>query len=353
MTVKKSIFQIDRRDLLKWSSMGAAAMIFCDFDELYAAGVCDKLEELENLTGALAGTQTQASAGELFYWIDGPFGKSHGANQATHGRLAVQIDLPHNATSGFIEAVIVTDSSQKLVAQQRFGVNDSLATGKAPYAIFENLSFEDAMGYNIYYVMRKGDMVTVYRFMLSADKIRQSRMDYSHLGDAAKSRIPARLIQDISGANHYFGDAADEPNFGWVTTPYQNFADRPTHTVRAKVKQIQSGGDFAIEVQPMHGDAELLGHYMRYFLVLDPVGQIIGGIRRPYGSVSGSQAQQFVNNGSAFTIGKGLVGEDVANLFSAAERNAITERRILDCPYVHIIAEDVRDAIARLTVRLR
>ncbi len=367
MTVIKSVFRMERRELLKWSALSAASMMVCDFDALYAAGVCDNIEGLNNLGAALNGATVldltssgsfTPGGGELLYWIDGPFGKSWGKNdagvaaaQTTRAKLSLLVDLPHNSAE-FLESVIVADSSLKLVAVQHFTPADASSRGRAPYVIFDSLSFEDNLGYNVYFTMRKANINTVYRFVLSPDKIRQSRMDYTHLGADAKAKIPAKLIRDLTTgqANHQF-DASDvDRGRGIFTTAYQHFAPQAPHTVRARNLQIKPNGDFSVEIAPMHGavgaaGGDNLGHYQRYFLVLDPVGQILGALKRMPDDVLYAATAEYM------TVERGFKGDKTEFLQESLDNMKL--RNINDCPFVQLICEDVRDACARVTLRLR
>ena len=86
---------------------------------------------------------------------------------------------------------------------------------------------------------------------------------------------------------------------------------------------------------------------MRYFLVMDPVGRILGGLKRTFGDTT------YPNGTGSFvhTMVRGLVGDTTG--FSSAEKAEMSARSILDCPYVMVFVEDKYDALARVTLRLR
>ena len=339
MTQKKDenkIFICERRDLLKWAAAGSAAMMFADFEAMYAAGAADIFKD--NVAPA---TDFTPASSELFQWIDGPFGTQFGAgfeNAITRVKLAVLVDLEHKAES-YVEAVVVTDATRKIIARQNFVVAQATVKGRAPYAIFDNIALNPAANYYIYFVVHKGTASIVYRFTLTKDKVAQSRLDYAHLNSRARLQLPPEFILDMNDKTQHLFDGKPTLGEGYLTTPFQHFAEQPVHNVRFKMKSIAKTGAFEFDIGKMHGDVSD-AHYMRYFLVLDPVGRILGGLRRNYGDADVAATSHIITNH--------LVGLAPSTVGYKPE-----DLNIIDCPYVQIITEDKQDAMARTTFRLR
>lgn len=349
MTVTKQIFLCDRRDLLKWGAYGAAGFLMCDFDTMLAAGECEQPPAM---------LPPREVAGELLYWIDGPFSRTLGANQTTRARLAAYLDLTQSAGS-YVEAVSLVDDQQQVIASRRLTADDKTSQGKVPYIIFDHLALDHTKAYSLVYIVRKSATeALVYRFVIAKENIRESRFDFSHLSPQALTKVSQQLLNDVKTAEHRFVN--DTPvGIGHITTPFQHFADLSFgggmgHSVRAKMKSLGTTGDFEVAVELMHGD-DNDGHYMRYFLVLDPVGRILGGVKRLTPSEQSARATEkdgpgIVRDGNAVIVRRGMVGETQG---FDAEMAGINGRSILDCPYVQIVTEDKRDALARMTLRLR
>ena len=97
----------------------------------------------------------------------------------------------------------------------------------------------------------------------------------------------------------------------------------------------------------MHSDINI-GHFMRYFIVADPVGRLLGLIERSF-TTSGTVPVQRVTELSS---NKALI-DTLKNAVPGDTWSAADIANINDCPYVQIITEDKFDAIARQVVRLR
>ncbi len=349
----KELFACDRRDFLKWSALTGSAMMMLDLDEMHASGVADAID----ITKPAPDNAVSAS-NELLYWIDGPFGTQFGAgyeNGLDKIKMAVHVDLPHKSDE-FVEGVVVTDDTRKIIAAQRFHPNQATYNGRAPYAIFENINLSYNKDYYVYYVKKIGTDSYVYRYKIDKKNVRNSLLDYSHLPAEARATQIAESFQlDMNGNNnHFFQDRqgkfgeGDGLGQGWVTTCYGHFAPVPTHTVRSKMRFLDPANrTFSVDIGRMHGDSDG-AHYMRYFVVTDPVGRVLGGLRRDYDASN--------TNGEAFyTVTNTLQGGALGGVFKGPLNGnyAPDKLNIADCPYVKIYTEDIRDAIAVITLRLR
>ncbi len=331
MTVIKTVLACDRRDLLKYSALGLSGIAFANLDEMVAYGACDT---------ATLPAEMEAST-QLLYWIDGPFTdplKPTG-KLTTRAKFSAYVDMPQTA-SAYVEYVALVDAANKIVASTHFTADDKTSQGMVPYVVFDQLTLDSTQDYKLVYLVRKGQNSSViYKYLIKSTNIRNSRFDYSHLGSEAINKIPAIFRSDINQAAHAFKDTT-APAFsgdGILTTPYQHFAAMPLHSVRFKIRILTADGTFKFEIEPMHAD-ENIGHYMRYFLVMDPVGRILGALKRP---ANGAHP-------AFYEVTRGVQGDSTG--FNTTE---IAARNIWDCPYVQVLTEDKRDAMCRIALRLR
>ncbi len=139
---------------------------------------------------------------------------------------------------------------------------------------------------------------------------------------------------------------------GMMSSPLQYYTNNSTadHSARAEIKFIGSDNSFDIRLGMMHNDLSS-DHYMRYFMVLDPVGRLLGIKKRP------SMGSSIDVAGSSATPAGAMIVRDIASNpdlfyrdFQAAQNSFAY---INDCPYIHVVTEDKFDALARNTIYLR
>jgi hypothetical protein len=383
-------FLMERRTFLKWSAAAAVAGSVIDIDAAFAAGECKAVGDISSAANSVL-TKTPSNASqELLYWIDGPMNAGlpgYSGGLQTRARLSCTMNMLHTAAS-FIESVSLVEDpagSKTLIAQTFYGPSAGTTKGRAPYTVFENLDLDYSKNYQILYVKNVGGMITVYQHTIVQPE--PSRFDYNHaLGDQDESFMPD-LVGELRKTNLYhFKDKATKKT-GYVTTPFGATTEGP-HTARAHIKKIETSGpnkgDFEIEIDFMHDDSDSDAHYMRYFLVLDPVGRVLGGVRRIYGD--GVTGKVLVKRGfhtprhpdpaksPALLVKKyeydskeylELHGKKITNstnppslvdiqLLNATQKiQYIDSLSILDCPFISIYTDDRFHAIARFSIRLR
>ncbi|NRA45397.1 MAG: hypothetical protein HRU09_10630 [Oligoflexales bacterium] len=345
---KSIIYNIDRRDLLKLTTASASLMMMPNFDEAHAAGMCDKAVN-EDFTNVVTSPNDKA---ELFYWIDGPMSNQFGTgttNPIVRSKMAVSLDYPAVFTPdevSYVEAYVLTDINNKIIAAQSLP-QKQMYSPFGSYGIFDNLDInpnvEDVKVF-VFIRNKKGteDTTEVRVFEINKKFIRTSKLNYDHLSSTAQAGIPANFIADMRQSRHGL-TTENELERGMITTQYANFASLAQHTVRSKLIEIKDEGagnkaSFKFEVDMMHNDLSD-AHYMRYFLVLDPVGRVLGGLKRIFGEGSRTRKTQ-------------VVTQDVVNMTNTAFISSLA-LDIRDCPYVQVLTEDNHDAIARVTHRLR
>jgi len=392
-------YTIERRTFLKLSAAAAAAGVVIDFEAAAADGACKEVSEVVKESGAPLGMMAGTAGKELLYWIDGPMNTGLPTYPSTNvlmtrARLALTMPIDHNKALGWIESVTLAEGNS-IIAQNFYGSSSGTVTGKAPYTVFENLDLDFKKEYKVIYVKSdSAENLTAYVHVIKNPE--PSRFDYNHIvaymtpEDRDSHYLPA-LAKELEASNQYHFSADDSKN-GYVTTPY-GVTNAGSHTCRARILSIDGEGakdgsnnniqgNFDIEVEFMHGDTGDSSHYMRYFLVLDPVGRILGGVRRIHGDgVSGkvlvkrgfhtplhpSQSSGITEvykdaNGKPYGRLHGTIQVDrndatktevIKALDAAQVKQYITSMNILDCPFVTIYTDDRFHAIARCCLRLR
>ena len=367
MTVRQSVFSIDRRSLLRLASAGAAAGFMLDFEELFAQGKCDKIDNSSDLNkgGALNPATFASLAAPFYYWIDGSLGSFENST-LKRARLAAYLDInvgPFN----WIDAVVLTDANNLVIAAQRLTQSDvSPVSAKSPYVIFENLAFADQATHSLYFLVRSGKAaanVTVYKHELTPQKMQVSRLDYRHLDPSGNPTtapipgVPKKFREEMLAlpAHQIVDDTSKNAE---LTTALHGYAlPSFNHPVRVAVGTM-ANDQFEVRVFPMHAE-QSASHYMRNIAILDPVGRVLGLLRREFNAATAAPASEFV----AFVVLRGLqVQEAVANSgvlashFTQEEKDYYTKPgspRILDCPYIHIVVDDVSETTGKTTLRLR
>jgi hypothetical protein len=341
----RKIISLDRRDLFRFTAAASAMGLALNIDEVMASGTCDlKLPER-----SVSGATTADSGANLFYFIDGPLLSAYGSDFVSRARLAVHVDIPVSETE-YVESVILAAHDNSIIEERRFLKGHRLANNRAPFAIFDNLTLDVTKPYKVIYQVRKGEGVTIYHFEISAANVRPSRLDYTHLSAAARSQIPVGLIADMASSNHRLQDSTTVS--GILSSAYSDFGHGAgdVHTCRGMLQGLNaSTGAFTFGLEAMHGDISD-AHYMRYFLVLDPVGRVLGALKRKYVDSAKASANQ------VFTIVKGVTDESDVK-WSQADKDLVSANTrtpiITDCPYVHLVTEDIFQAARHVSYRLR
>jgi len=318
---KVSAYEMDRRQLLRMTgTMGiAVGASYVVGDELYAAGNCDKIV-VEN--GTVDATQ---AAAQLQYWIDGlHFGQRTAL--ASRANLTLWMDLKQTADT-YVESVVLMDPNKKTMAARYFDASMKMLDGRVPYVTFDNMTLDYTKTYYIVYTVRSGSRAKLYSAQITNPET--SRLNTTFL--------PQKLRDDFKT---FLFQTANNPTPGLITNQFQFYTKNglAAHTARGRVKTMASdGSSFAVNIDFMHGDLDAQ-HYMRYFIVMDPVGRILGFKKRAFGDPeSGNLDVSKVSD------------QQVADYAIPAAQIA----NIADCPYVQIYTEDSYDAIARNVIRFR
>ena len=317
-TTKAEAIIMDRRKLLKLTGTYGIGASFISPAALFAAGECDKIV-IDN-----SKVTASADAFKLYYWIDGMHLASFSPTMPSRANLTVFMDLKQTDTA-FVESVVLTDDKQSTLGARYFDASQKMKTGHVPYVTFEGMALDPTKEYTVYYNMRMGTTSKIFYAKIAKPLV--SRLNTTWL--------PLQLVADMK--NFLVGGANITP--GLITTPFQFYTQNglSAHSARGRITDIQSDGKFKVNIDFMHGDASPT-HYMRYFMVLDPVGRILGYYKRTFGEGGGPTL-------------------DVVNLTALQIKDnnipAVNIADIRDCPWVQIYTEDSFDAIARSVIRMR
>ncbi len=259
-------------------------------------------------------------AANIRYWVSGYRYKTQGLE--TRALLAVFLKQTQTADS-YIDKVILVSEDSSIVAAQYFSDQDKMSSGFLPYLIFDNVNFS-ANKYFLYIQQRTSGQTNRFRYTLVAS----SDLQRSTLASAS---LPAVVRADLTAA----------PLGGVVYSPFYFPAglDIARHFLQAWVQSLDKTGAFQILIKCMHEDVSTT-HYMRYFIVTDPVGRVLGMVQRKTGDPTTPVG--FVSVGALSESDRnrfGLIKDDVAN--------------INDCPYVMVFCDDVAEVIMSATLWLR
>lgn len=314
---------VSRRELLRFGGCAFGSAFFAA-PSLLADGGCQTIDST-----ITAPSKPEVIAGTLQYWIDGLHLGSR-SNIKSRANIALFMNLKQTP-QGYVESVAIIDDQQKVLGARYFDATTQMSTGHVPYSIFENVALDPVKKYTAIYRYVKGTQITLYSAEIDRPEI--SRLNSVFLPNAIKQDFSSFLLGN--GAN---------PTPGLVTTQFQFYTlnGLSAHTARGRMLSLGQDGSFTLNIDFMHDDFDVT-HFMRYFMVLDPVGRILGVQKRNFGDAKSNGGKNLSWNVTQLTNGQistyGLPPEQVPN--------------ILDCPYVQIYTEDSFDAMAKTTLRFR
>lgn len=300
----------------------------------------------------------------------------------TKARVAIHCEF-EQTQANFVESVILSDENKKVIAMQKFTSSDFIMNGdqrRAPYVVFDRLNLQEGKPLFVTYVRRIGALGKVYQYKIDGAHAGPSRLDFVHLNERAQDNLSRSFLNTILGGlpqmnppanargSHSYLTAGGPlaspaelasriPAFpfdgsgGYIANAFYNQRPVPQHSVRAKVQEIKANGDFKIEIEKMHGDVNA-AHYMRYFLVMDPVGRILGGLYRSY-DTSDKTPYLTAETGNDSSKNSFIVKNGLLEGASSPDLFKLTKYLIKDMPYVNIITEDILDAIGKISIRMR
>ena len=256
---------------------------------------------------------------QISYWVDGQ------AFQQTDipikGNLAILLKHRQRAEA-YIDKVILTDANKKIVSARYYAANDVMKSGFLPYLIFNGINL-GSQQYFLYIRLVSSGAPAVYRYTFTQASLGKSKLGSPDLPAILRSELSQGLNSFVS--NPYF------------YTSKVTMQDMKKYVLHTQVISISPDNQFTILVNFLFNDVSP-SQYMRYFIVTDPVGRILGLKKRVFGDSS-----------------KGSI---IINALTEAERNqwGLTldkVAKINDCPYVMVFADDVQSIIARTTIWFR
>lgn len=314
-------YEMDRRQLLRMTgTMGiATGATYILPHEAYAANLCDKIV-VDN--GSFDAIQ---AGGQLQYWIDGlHFGAR--SNLKSRANLTFWMDLKQTPDN-YVESVVLMDPTKKTIAARFFDASMKMSDERVPYVTFDNIELDHTNTYYVVYAVRSGSKVKLYSSRITNPEI--SRLNTTFLPQKMRNDFKTFLV----------GTKAN-PTPGLITTQYQFYTlnGLSAHTARGRVKDMAANGaSFTVNIDFMHGDSGA-EHYMRYFIVMDPVGRLLGFFKRSFG------------DGKAVSLDVGKLTQAQIDEYQIPP---LQIGNIADCPYIQIFTEDSYDAIARSVIRFR
>lgn len=319
---KVETYTMDRRQLLRMTgSMGVAAGAAYICPELaYAAEQCDKL------TISDSEIKTTKLSKELQYWIDGlHFGNR--SDLKSRANLSLFMDLKQDANQ-FVETVVIMDSQKKILGVRYFDSSNKMLDGRVPYVVFDNIELDHTQTYRVIYTVRSGTNLILYSAQIVNPEI--SRLNTTFL--------PKKMVDDFKT---FLVGNKENKTPGLITTQYQFYTVNglSAHTARGRVVDMAAdGSSFKVNIDFMHADVGP-DHYMRYFIVMDPVGRLLGFFKRQYNQGGASGTLDVVKITPLQKADYAIPDLQVAN--------------IADCPYIQLYTEDSYDAVARSVLRFR
>lgn len=328
-------YEMDRRQLLTMVGTYGIGATFLRPSQLTAQEVCKEID-----AGSLVDIPQKGGA-KLYYWIDGMYTN----HPDIDGQIPADQRLPVRAnltvlmelgqrSANFVESVVLMGEQRETIGVRYFDASMKMISGCVPYVTFENIVLDPAKTYYIVYNTRSQNSSTLYESEIKNPVLSKLTADF----------VSARLQQDLKSfiAN---GKTNLNPVPGFVTYPFTYYTRNGlhSHNARGRVMQLASASaDFAIDIDFMHGDVNQ-DHYMRYFIVMDPVGRVLGMHRRDFGDP---------NTTGALRVAK-LSDSDRVKYQVPIGNPDYGVPDIRDCPHIQIYTEDAYDAIARSIIRLR
>lgn len=274
----------------------------------------NKCDDLKSFESAIVWPEDKIS-----YWVDG-FRFEDGIDH--RASLAILIKHQQSKTS-YIDKIVFTDSEKNTVSARYFSADDKIASDYLPYLIFSKLSLRSDR-FHLYLQIREDGFAKKYRYTFSQSTLKKSKL--SNMDLPADVRFDLQKSHTGIVSNSYFFRSSLLPDKGLEK-----------HRVDISLLELSSDNQFKIKINFTHADVSPT-HFMRYFLVTDPVGRILGLYKRPFGEGPGKSV--------------------LVSALTEKERESwgLTKNKIAkinDCPYVLIFTDDAQEALMKSTLWLR
>ena len=320
--VKTEVYEMDRRQLLKLTGIYGIGSSFVSPEQLFANGQCDKIT-IDN--GEVKATTAGAT---LQFWVDGiHFGSR--SDLKSRANITLFMDLTQSAVS-YVESVVLMDENKKTMGARYFDSSmRMLDNSRVPYVRFENIELDGTKNYFVVYVVKTGTKSSL--FIATIEKPEISRLNTRWLPQQMQDDFKTFLV-DPGNPN---------PTPGLITTQFQFYTKNGlnNHCARGRVIEMASdGSSFKVNIDFMHADSAT-DHYMRYIIVMDPVGRLLGFHKRA-----------FNEGGSDGTLDVTAITQQQRTAWAIQD---LQVANIADCPYIQFYTEDSYDAVARNMIRLR
>lgn len=310
--------------MLKATGLLSVGSQFVNPSSLMAMGECEMVSDIPTDVKALA------PGSSLQYWVDGIHFQS--STLKSRANISCFLDVKQKIDE-FVESVVLTDSSNKVIGAYYYDASTKMSTEHVPFVIFENIELDHLQSYRVFYVVKKGTESLLY---------------LHEIANPARSSMNSHFLPEIIRQD--FVQFVYEKTPGLLTNPFQFYTHNGinTHSAKGHILDIGSDGSIKVDMELMHGDAHK-NHYMRYFMILDPVGRIVGYVKRDWNETT--------NKGTALTGSKGKAGSMIVEQLTPAQitQLGLTESQIgnvNDATFLRFATEDIFDALAMSVYRL-
>jgi hypothetical protein len=229
--------------------------------------------------------------------------------------------------------VVLLDAAKTTIGARYFDSSMKMIDhGYVPYVRFENVELDPTATYTCIYSVRTGSNLKLYTSSIVKPTISTLNTTF----------LPQTMRNDFQT---FLAGNSVNPTPGLITTEFQFYTANGLHLhcARGRVTDMAAdGSSFKVNIDFMHGDAAV-DHYMRYFIVMDPVGRILGFHKR----TSMTDTTQVVGGN---TVDVTKIDDMTRATFNVPD---LQIGNIADCPYIQFYTEDSYDAVARNMIRLR
>ena len=322
--IKSKIYRMDRRFMLKATGLLGVGTQFVSPSKLMAAGECEEISGIPEDVNALA------PGSSLQYWVDGIH--FEGSTLKSRANISCFLDVKQKVDE-FVESVVLTDSSNRVIAAYYYDATTKMSTDHVPFVIFENIELDHTQSYRVFYVVKKGSESLLY---------------LHEIANPARSSMNSHFLPELIRQD--FVQFIYEKTPGLLTNPFQFYTHNgiDTHSAKGHILDIGSDGTIKVDMELMHGDSHK-DHFMRYFMILDPVGRIVGYVKREWDESAGRATEVTGTKGGAGSMIVEQLSPEQISLLGLKESQI---GNVNDATFLRFATEDIFDALAMSVYRL-
>lgn len=305
--------KFSRRQFLTRTSLASLSLPFLSLTraaKVQAADVTCVAQDIKTDLDVIA-----LKADEVLFWV-------HNASDLGIGLLSILV-LRKQGASSFVRRVILANESLESIAEKYYTAQSSDSRGSMPYLIFDGVSLEQSR-YFLFLEVIEGSVRKIYRYTFVPEQLVRSKFNSIFLPKIFVDAFTKPFANEIS-TSFYNAKSLFLSTSCLTKNLYFNSCFEE-HRITCYFKTFNSNNDFELLINFAHPDEQ--DHYMRYFILTDPVGRILGVKQRAYQ--------------------ESPLGQTVIRRITSDEMKkwgiALTAL-INDCPYVMLFWEDGRHAL--------